>query len=496
MISGPWGALKARLNAPVDASGLAAFRVAIGLLVAFSAARFFLYGWVEEFFLKPTFFFKYWGFSWVPHPGDPGIYWLFGALIALGVLVALGVLHRLASAILCILFVWVQLLDQVNYLNHYYLVSLLLGLLALIPLGNIWSIAPWLRPARRLVQVPAWMVYLLRFQVACVYFYAGKAKLSEDWLLSAQPLNIWLSARTDFPLLGQLFIEPSVAYLFAWAGFLFDTTIWLWLLWGRTRLFAYAVVLGFHLLTGLLFPIGLFPLIMVLAALVFFPPNWPKRVVTWMRLGRGGRLFTHRSGGNKHSLEVGSAIQPERPELLPQLETAVSRGGAANARAARYQLKSVGIILLSGYCGLQLLLPLRMHFYPGNVLWHEQGMRFAWKVMVRKKNASVTYHLEDKNTGRRWYSRPHEFLDARQEREFGTQPDMVLQLAHHIADLERRRGREVRVRAEVWVSLNGRSPLLLIDPAIDLAELSDGIKYAEWILPEPTEQPPLLRPTR
>lgn len=159
-------------------------------------------------------------------------------------------------------------------------------------------------------------------------------------------------------------------------------------------------------------------------------------------------------------------------------------------------LHPVALGALAVYVALQLLLPLRMHLYGGNVLWHEQGMRFAWKVMVRKKHAAVTYHLEDRATGRRWYARPRDLLDARQEREFGTQPDLVLQLAHHLRDRERREGRDVRVRAEAWVSLNGRAPALLIDPEVDLGEVEDGLTPYAWVLPAPPGPPPRLHPVR
>ena len=127
--------------------------------------------------------------------------------------------------------------------------------------------------------VPAWCTYLLRFQVAVVYVNAGLAKATADWLLHAQPMNIWLSARTSLPVIGPYLDLPAVAYVAAWAGFLFDTTIAFFLLWRRTRPFAYVVVLAFHFATHLLFPrIGMFPVIMVVSALVFFDPSWPRRL--------------------------------------------------------------------------------------------------------------------------------------------------------------------------------------------------------------------------
>ena len=75
------------------------------------------------------------------------------------------------------------------------------------------------------------------------------------------------------------------------------------------------------------------------------------------------------------------------------------------------------------------------------------------------------------------------------------QPDLILQLAHHIKkDFERRGVPDVQVRAETLVSLNGRAAVPLIDPKINLAQVSDGLGKAPWILPAPSEAPPHLRP--
>src|SRR5690606_21406904 len=116
-----------------------------------------------------------------------------------------------------------------------------------------------------------------RFQVGIVYFFAGLAKAHSDWLLHAQPLRIWLGANVDLPVVGPLFTLELIPLLFSWFGFLFDTTIVGFLLWRRTRLWAYGVVIAFHVVTRVLFPIGMFPVIMVGAALVFFSPSWPRQ---------------------------------------------------------------------------------------------------------------------------------------------------------------------------------------------------------------------------
>jgi hypothetical protein len=451
-----------RLGAPKPTGALVAFRVALGALVTVSALRFLAYGWVDELFVKPTFFFTYWGFSWVRPLSASGMHGLFAAMAVLGVCFAAGLFHRAVAVVLFAIFAYVQLIDVTNWLNHYYLVSLLLLLSATMPLGRAGSLDVLLFPKRRLEAFPAWCTYLFRFQVAVVYVYAGLAKATSDWLLHAQPLNIWLSARTGTPLLGAMFDERWAAYAFSWAGFLFDTTIVAFLLWRRTRAYAYVVVLGFHAMTWLLFPIGMFPFIMCAAALVFMEPTWPSDLTARLR-----RL---------------TGREEPRPTSPRAVAHVAGPGRLAMAAAALY-------------CVIQLVAPLRHRLYGGNVLWHEQGMRFSWKVMVREKNGSIAYVVQSAQAGRTWYVSPHRYLTDRQERELSTQPDLVLQLAHRIRDDFHAQGHgDVTVRVEALVSLNGRSAASMIDPAVDLARIQDGLTKAHWILPEPQGPPIHLRP--
>lgn len=74
------------------------------------------------------------------------------------------------------------------------------------------------------------------------------------------------------------------------------------------------------------------------------------------------------------------------------------------------------------------------------------------------------------------------------------QPDLILELAHHVRDdFERRGYGPVEVRAEALVSLNGRRLSPLIDPTVDLATVEDGLGQARFVLPAPSEPPPHLK---
>jgi hypothetical protein len=447
--------LRARLARETDAAALAAYRVAFGLMMTVSALRFLFYGWVDELFVRPKFFFKYWGLAWVPVPSAPVVHALFWALAAAGLFIALGLFYRVAMATFFVLFAWVFTMDVTNYLNHYYLVALLAALMLTMPLGRTWGLDGVLFGARR-TTLPFWCTAVLRFQVAIVYLFAAVAKATPDWLLHAEPLSIWLAARTGLPILGPLFALPGAAYVMSWSGFLYDATIWAFLAHPRTRRVAYGAVLAFHAMTSALFPIGMFPVIMAVTALVFFDPSWPRALL---------------------------ARVTRRPRVAPAPDPSPRRLGRAPAAA------------LAAYVILQLLVPLRGFAYGGNVLWHEQGMRFSWRVMCREKNSAVTYWVEDRVTHRTWVATPHAYLTDRQLREFGTQPDLVLQLAHHVAaDYRARTGHAVAVRAEVQSSLNGRPAALLLDDARDLEAIDDGLAPADFIRPTPATAPAIVEP--
>jgi hypothetical protein len=79
---------------------------------------------------------------------------------------------------------------------------------------------------------------------------------------------------------------------------------------------------------------------------------------------------------------------------------------------------------------------------------------------------------------------PDDYLRNHQLGKLVNGPDLILQMAHHVADDLRRQGhKDVKVYAQAMASLNGREPQLLIDPEVDLAARSRSLLPADWILP-------------
>ena len=417
--------------------------------MVFAAVRFWANGWIHELYIAPEHHFTYHGFGWVrPWPGwGMHAHFFVMGLAALGIM--LGAWARFSAALFFVTFTYAELIDKTTYLNHYYLVSLLALLMVLVPSGAIWSIDAWRKPERASASVGRWAYILLRAQVALVYIFAGLAKLCGDWLLRAEPLQTWLPAFADMPLVGAFITEPWAAYAMSWGGAFYDLTIVGWLLWKPTRSWAYCVSIFFHVMIWILFPVGMFSWIMLVAATVFFDPAWPRRIT-----GAFDKAFGR---------------QPAR-----QL---------ARSEAQRHRLARSIAWLAVLYLVVQVLVPLRFLLYPGNVMWTEEGFRLAWRVMLIEKTGQVEYEVRAGEDDRRYVVYPRSELTPLQHKMMSTQPDMIHEYALEIAERFRRDGhRQVRVYAHAWAALNGRPSQRLIDPTVDLASQSRSLRAKAWIV--------------
>ncbi len=449
---------------PVDGAGLAAFRVGFGLLGLLGVVRFFAYGWIDALYIAPEYHFTYWGLGWVqPWPGW-GMYLHFGLMGLCSLGIALGYKYRACAVLYFLAFTYVELLDKTNYLNHYYLVSLLSFLIIFMPLHRTAALDARGKGKAGDGTAPAWTLGVLRGQLAAVYLFAGIAKLNPDWLWEARPLRIWLHQNGDLPLLALGTGELWPAYVFSWAGLIFDLTIVFWLLGRRTRLPAWGVVVVFHILTWLLFPIGVFPWVMIWGTTLFFAPDWPRRLWRWVRERRILRISGAAARG-----DAAVAAAEEKP-------------AAGNFRVSNRMRWAAGGLLL--FALVQVALPLRHYAYPGNVRWNEEGYRLAWRVLLSEKAGFAQFRVQQVEGGGRWLvGASGEYLTPGQWERMAHQPDLILDTAQIIAaDFARRGWGPVAVYADVYVAFNGYPSRRLVNPTVDLAREQPGIGPKDWVL--------------
>jgi hypothetical protein len=439
--------LRIKFFEPVDISWLAFFRILFGSVMAVEVCRYFLHGWVDTY-SPHEFHFTYYGFEWLrPWPGE-GMRIHFAVLGLCAVCIAVGFCYRIAAPLFFLGFTYVFLLDETRYLNHFYLISLTSFLMIFLPAHHAWSIDSWRRPAIRSDVTPRWTLWLMRAQIGIPYLFGGIAKLNFDWL-HGEPMRLWLAHREHLPVIGPHVHEEWLVYFFAIGGLLLDLFIVPCLLWRRTRVPAFLAAAAFHLLNSVLFRIGIFPWLMLGATFIFFPPDLPRRALQHLKIVR--REIAPAEAANAH-------VEP--------------RG------------RGVVLALVGAYLLAQVLIPFRHFLYPGSVHWTEEGHRFSWHMKLRSKDGDALFYLSSPASGREWKVDPLKLLRPGACEEMVTHPDMILQFSHRLAEQKRREGfADIEVRARVAVSLNGRTPQLMIDPTVDLAKEKRSLRHASWILP-------------
>ncbi|MAA78477.1 MAG: HTTM domain-containing protein [Deltaproteobacteria bacterium] len=411
----------------VHPSGFVAFRTIFGCLLLFSLLRYAYNGWIDTQLLNPKFHFSYYYFQWVYPYSSTLIYGMFGVMIVCAFCIILGYRTRFSAALCCFCFTFVEIIDKSNYLNHYYLVSLLLFWLSCCP--EVTKNTNKEYPA-----IHYSIYWIFRAQLAIVYIYAGLAKISWDWLVKGEPLYTWLQSFIAVPVFGLVCTKPWFAIAMSWGGAVFDLSIVPFLLYPKTRTYAFGVLVFFHMTLWFMFPIGIFPFVMIASATLFLDYKWASRYIT-----------LH---GSSTSLSFSKLIQP----------------------------------LLKVMLVLQILFPLRHLLYSGPVNWTEEGFRFSWRVMLIEKTGTLEYEVHQ--NGNTFLVFPSRLLEPFQYKALVTQADMIQDYAYFLSKKYRNTdGSPAKVFAHSFIWFNRRKSQRFISADTDLATTQRGFYPKKWILP-------------
>lgn len=437
-------------NKYTDSAPLAVFRILFGLMMFGSIVRFWANGWINKLYIQPKFFFSYYGFEWVKPIGEY-TYVIFIICGIASLMIALGLKYRLAIVTFFLSFTYIELMDKTTYLNHYYFISILSFLLIFLPANARFSLDGYFKK-KEYDQIPLWTLDSIKLLLGIVYFYAGLAKLNSDWLFRAQPLKIWLPSKYDLPILGDSLMQQEwFHYAMSWGGAIYDLTIPFLLLYRRTRFFAFLLVLFFHIFTRVLFPIGMFPYIMIVSSLIFFDAKLHRTIILWIQ-----KIF---------------AIRPMSIERISEYHYSM---------ISRKLVKGIVFVFLL----VQMLLPWRYLLYPGELFWTEEGYRFSWRVMLMEKAGYSNFKIVDGETKEFFYVQNDDFLTSFQEKQMSFQPDFILEYAHYLGDHFSSQGhKNVEVYVDSYVALNGRLSASYIDSKVNLYEQKESFQHKSWILP-------------
>ena len=212
------------------------------------------------------------------------------------------------------------------------------------------------------------------------------------------PLKIWLQSKYDLPLIGNNLLQMKwVHYAMSWGGMLYDLSIPFLLMIKRTRVIAFLLVIFFHVFTLVLFPIGMFPHIMIFSSMIFFSWKFHKKIIDI----------------------ICSLIKLNNKPDLISIEFYDSN------------YKKIKLIIVSIFFLLQLF-PFRYQLYPGELFWHEQGYRFSWQVMLIEKIGYTNFKIFDPETSSSFMVDSSEYLTPVQEKQMSFQPDFILEFSHFL----------------------------------------------------------------
>ena len=283
---------------PVRAERLAALRIAIGAAIVFDvlcsywpqrAALFGAGSLGSAEVFAGRFRAPFWNWSLFHGVEQPAVFSV--ALIVWGVAalcLTLGVRSRAAAVV-----VWAIGLSllNVNYYAHNAgdrLRQVALLYLMLSPCGAVWSLdALFARQRQRSLAgnagptfVRPWPLRLLFIHLAVMYCVSGLAKLEGHTWQSGAAIELTMTnvawTRWSYAAL------PTPAWLMAAATWL--TLIWeigfpIWIAWRPTRRWAWLLGVGFHLGTGILLKLGMFPIYALCCYVPLLP--WERLADRW-----------------------------------------------------------------------------------------------------------------------------------------------------------------------------------------------------------------------
>ncbi len=424
--SEPW------LFGAIDASSIACFRVFFGGLMVWKAIE--LWAKIETYYLH-THLFPYEHLEFIAPFPEPWIQTVFATMAISAAFLSIGLLYRLAALLLFLSYGYVFLLDQTTYTDYDYLCLIFCAFFLVTRAHAAISIDLLIREGRFFSRVPHWHQLIFRTQMFIVYFYAGMAKFSSDWFHGEPTREILRNKIHDLPFAEILSSEAAIG-IFSYGAVLFDLSIGFLLLNRRTRLVGVAVLCSFQWIYYWTFPGSAFPLLAVGAAILFFSPDAPRKI----------------------------------------LEAIV--GPDAASKDIHFMRRGTVIALIVLGVSLQILTPLRHFLIPGNVNWTSEGERFAWRGKFNAKDGAFRIFAFNPESGKREVIATSNYMTKQQASFMSIRPHLARQFARFLGDEQREYGiQNPVVQIEAVASLNGRPYQYLVYPDANLGAIETGEKY-------------------
>lgn len=453
----------------VDVATLGFFRLVWGALLLTEALTRFVH--VHGIYSPKYAHFRYLLFEWVPvAPNHAFLYVEITILALCAIAILLGVWFRVASVVYALIYFHLFLIDEVYYNNHFYLTILMALLMACTHADRAFSLSSFRSRDKdqvaRAYAVPTWEYWLIRGQIFVLYFYGGIAKINADWI-RGEPLRYWfnLSGSIKFPLT-YVAKQEWFAMMASYGGLVIDLVCPFMLFWKRTRWIAVVIFVSFHLMNSRLFKIGWFPFIAIGLLIPFFEPSAAR--LLWAKL----QYF------------VAGVRRVEMPDLSKPVRSKLPQ--------------NVIIFLFATYFLIQFLVPLRHFLWGQRPDWTEVGQKFSWRMMLRNKDSFIkfTFVPPEAETWINEHPDKRPKIASEHVERMSDHPWMLLQYVRNLDRTLAENGfKDTEIRVFSVVSLNDRPYRVMIDPTVDLTEVTYPLwGIPDWIVPLDPEATQAERP--
>jgi len=149
-----------------------------------------------------------------------------------------------------------------------------------------------------------------------------------------------------------------------------------------------------------------------------------------------------------------------------------------------FKPKKIILIGLSIYVLVQLILPIRHLFIPGNVDWTGEGQRFAWRMKIQIRDINeCEFAIFDLDTKTIYPVKINAHIHRIQKHQMIQYPKMILDFAHYLKEYARENNMPtIMVKAKINVKFNQRKSVEIISPDLDLTkEKWNSFAHNEWI---------------
>ena len=435
---------------PTNNSTLILLRIVFGLIMFIETCRYFPIA-AYQYHSGLHFTYRYLDFIGPPS-SDPElnatlVEALFVIMMVATAAITVGFLYRISIFLFFVIYTYFFLIDEAFYNNHFYVVSIVSGMMCFMNLSTRFSLdAMWKKESESFA--PFWYLAVLRMQWVIIYFFGGLAKIQPDWIRGEPVRGIFLSRNEGIGFVIDILGIDNLTYIVAWGGILFDLFIPFLLLFKVTRKWAIPFFLFFHVSNHFLFDIGIFPWLAIGSVAVFFDPDTPFKVIQYL---------------------IPRSVQQE-----PQDST-----------SKKFRLYFPVVVFFSVFFALQLTMPLRHYFYTGRSGWTQQGYKFAWRMMLNHWDPWLRIIVVDKKTGKSFEWNRHDDITNVQMKRMLYQPRMLAQYARFIQSKLVDMGiQNAEVQVQSVVSMNGRPFQFLVNPRVDASSLGwDEVESNTWIVP-------------